>query len=88
MRNAQALSHFVVKKSLADAVGLDPFAIDDELRNGALAGVADNFVGGAGRGFDVDFAIADFVLVEEALGLAAIGTVERGIDGQFHKRRL
>ena len=68
------LGHFFVQKSFAGAIGLHPSPIDHELRNGALAGVTDDLVGGAGRGFNIDFGVGDVVLVEEALGGAAVRT--------------
>ena len=57
---------------MAGSVGLDPFAVDDELRDGALADVGDDFVRGAGSGLDVDLLVGDGVLREEAFGLAAV----------------
>jgi hypothetical protein len=55
--DAQTLSHLLVQKPLTGAIGLDPFTVDHELGNGALAGAGDNFLGGAGRGFDVNLCI-------------------------------
>ena len=60
--NAQAFGHLFVEKSFARTIGLYPFAIDNKLRNGTLAGVADDFFGGSRRGFDVDLFIGDVVL--------------------------
>ena len=61
-----------MKEALAGAVGLDPFAVDDELGDGTFADVAEDLVGGAGGLLDVDFLKGDLVLGEEALGFAAI----------------
>ncbi len=69
---------------MAGAIGLHPFAVDDELRDGALAGAFHHFLGRAGSRFDIDFFELDVVLGQEALGFAAVGTPEGGIDGDFH----
>jgi hypothetical protein len=69
---SQALGHLFVEEALAGDVGLDPFSIDYELWDGALAGAFHDFIGGSGRGLDVDVGVGQLVLVEEALGLAAV----------------
>lgn len=61
-----------MQKSLARAIRLNPFAIEDELWDGALAGVGDDLVGGAGGALDIDFDEGDCVGVEKTLGLAAV----------------
>jgi hypothetical protein len=76
--------HFVVEEALAGAIRLDPFSVKDELRDGALAYVAENLVGGAGSGFDVDLFVGDGVLGEEALGFAAVAAPGRGVYEEFH----
>ena len=63
---------------------MDPLAIDHKLGDGALASVLDDFVDGTGGGLDIDIFVGDVVLGEEALGFAAFGTPEGGVDGQFH----
>lgn len=73
MREAEACRHFLVEETFSRAVGLEPFAVYDELGNGALSGAADDFLSGAGSGFDVDLLIVELVVVEEALGDAAVG---------------
>ena len=70
--DAQALGHFFVEKAFALPVGLDPFAVNDELRDGALTGALDYFVGGSGRVFDIDFVEWDAVLLQEAFGFATV----------------
>jgi len=57
--DAEEFGHFFVEEALARFVGLDPFAVEDELRDAALAGLGDDFVGGAGGGFDVDFGVGN-----------------------------
>lgn len=64
--------HLVVEEALAWFVGLDPFAVDDELGNGSLAGVGDDEVGCAGGRFDVDLFEGEVVGGEETLGLSAV----------------
>jgi hypothetical protein len=82
--DSEALGHGFVEEAFARAVGLDPFAVDDELWDGALAGAFDDFVDGAGGGLDVDFFESDVVFGEEAFGLAAVRAPGGGIDSEFH----
>jgi hypothetical protein len=74
--NAQEFTHFFVEKAFTRTIRLDPFAINDELGNGALAGAADDLFGSAGSGFDIDFLVGDLVSGQEAFGLAALGAPE------------
>jgi len=48
-----------MQEAEAGAVGLNPFSVEDELRNGALAGVGDDLIGGAGGALDVDLGEGD-----------------------------
>jgi hypothetical protein len=82
--NSQAFSHFFVEETLAGAVRLNPFAINHKLRDGALAGAGDDFFGSAGGGLDVDFMEGDAVVFQKALGHAALGAPESGVDSEFH----
>src|ERR1051326_3586886 len=82
--NSEQLAHLLVEKSFSRPIRLGPFAIDDELRDGALAGVAHDFRRRARHLLDVDFGIRDVVPREEALGLAAIVTPRRAVDDQLH----
>lgn len=84
MGQPEPFRHFLIEKTFSRAVGLEPFAVDDELGDGALAGAADDFLGGAGSGFDVDLLISDLMLVEEALGDAAVGTPEGCVERDLH----
>ena len=61
-----------MEKTPSGAVGLDPFAVDDELGDGALAYVGEDQVGGAGSGLDVDLLVGDVVRGEETLRFAAV----------------
>jgi hypothetical protein len=70
--NSKELAHLFVQETMAWTIGLNPFAIDYELRDGTLAHVPDQLFCGSGSGFDIDLAIRDLVLVEESFGLAAI----------------
>ena len=72
--DAKKFRHFLVQKSVTRTVRLDPFAIEDELGDGALAGVGDDEVCRAWGGLDVDFLERDVVRGEEALGFAAVAT--------------
>jgi len=71
--DAQAFGHFFVEESLARMIMLYPFAIDNKLRNGALAGVADHFFGGSGGEFDIDLVIGDVMLGQKTFGFTTIG---------------
>jgi len=83
--NSEALEHIVVEKSFAGPVGLDPFAVDHELRDSAFSGPADDFFGGAGHGLDIDFAIRDFEAFKKALGLPAVGAPGGAVDDDVHR---
>jgi hypothetical protein len=82
--NPEELAHLVVQEALAWPVGLDPFAIDYELRDGPLAHVPDKLFCGPGGGFDIDLGIGDLVLVEESFGLAAVAAPGSGINQHMH----
>ena len=69
---------------MAGFVGLDPFSIEDELWDGALADVGDDLCGGAWSIFDVDLCEGEIVLGEEALGFAAVAAPRGGIEEKFH----
>jgi len=73
-----------MQEALAWSIGLNPLSVEDELRDGALAGVRDDFVGCSGGGLDVDLGIGDRVVSEETLGLATVSTPGGGVDDQFH----
>jgi hypothetical protein len=73
-----------VEEALARAVGLDPFAVEDELRDGSLADVGDDLGGGAGGALDVDFLVGDLMGGEEAFGFAAVSAPGRGVEEEFH----
>jgi hypothetical protein len=61
-----------VKEALSWFVRLDPFSIEDKLRDRALASVGNDLLCGAWRLFDIDFGVRNCVLVEKTLRLAAI----------------
>ena len=76
--------HFGMEEAVAGLIGLDPFSVEDELGNGALADVGDDLFGCAGGVLDVDFFVRDGVALEEALGLAAVAAPGRGVEEEFH----
>ncbi len=78
--DAEEFGHLVVEEALAGLVGLDPLAVEYELGDGALAGVGDDLVGGAGCGLYVDLGVRDGVAGEEALGLAAVAAPFGGVE--------
>jgi hypothetical protein len=84
--NAKQLTHLLVQESLSGAVGLHPFSVYYELRDGALAGVLDDFFGCARGGFYVDLAVGDIVLGQEALGFSTVATPGGRVNNQFHTK--
>jgi len=73
-----------VEETSARAIGLDPFSVDNELGNGAFAYVAQDFFDRSGGRLDVDFSERDVVLLEEALGFAAVAAPGGGVEGDWH----
>jgi hypothetical protein len=71
---AKAGSHLRVEEAAAGAVGLNPLAINNELRNSAFADVGEDFFSGAGGLLDVDFGVGNLVGIKEALGLTTVTT--------------
>src|SRR5205085_5046481 len=83
--NAEQLSHLVVMKALTRRVGLYPAAIDDELRDGAFAGIANHVFSGAGNFLNVDFSKRNVMPREPTLGFATVAAPRRRINHQVHK---
>jgi hypothetical protein len=81
---SKQLAHLLVEEAMAWAIGLNPFAIDDELRDGTLAHVLDQLFCGSRSGLDIDLGIGDLVFVEESFGFAAIAAPCSGIDQHMH----
>jgi len=84
--DAEALAHFLVEKTFAGRVWLDPFAINYELRNRAFARVFDDFVNRTGRAFDVNFFEGNIVLGQKAFGDTAVGAPKCGVNDQVGHR--
>ena len=85
MGDAEELGHFVVEEAIAGFVGLHPLAVDDELRDGSLAGVLDDELGGPWCVLDVDLFEGDVVGGEEALRFAAVTAPGGRVDGEIHR---
>jgi hypothetical protein len=83
--DAQALGHFVIQEAFAGPVRLHPFAVNDELRDGTFTGLLDHFVGGAWGVFDIDLFEDDIVLLQKALGFAAVRAPNAGVDSDLHR---
>ena len=77
MVDAEEFGHLVVEKAPTRPVGLDPFSVDDKLRNGALADIGEDQVGGAGGGLDVDLLEGNVMRGEETLRFAAVAAPGR-----------
>ena len=73
-----------MQEAFPGSIGLDPFSIQNELWDRALAGVGNDLRCSAWGGFDVDFGVGDGVLAEETLCLAAITAPVGGIDKKLH----
>jgi hypothetical protein len=84
MEHAEEVGHLLVQKAVAWAVRLDPFAIDDELRNRPFANVLDDFLSRPGGALNIDLGVRNLVLFKESLGLAAIAAPRSGIDQNLH----
>lgn len=82
MLDAEQLSHFLVSKPASGDVGLNPFSVQDKLRNGAFAGPLDYFFGRARNRFDVDFFVGNLVFCQPALCGVAVPAPWSGIDSQ------
>jgi len=82
--DSQPLRHLVVQEALAGPVRLDPFSVNDKLRDRATPRVANHFLGCPRRGLDIDFFVWDAMFREKALSLTAFGAPERGVYRQFH----
>ncbi len=82
--DAKKFRHFLVEEAMARAVGLNPFAIEDELGNGPFSHLPDHFLRSPGAGLDIDLGIGDLMLFKEAFGFAAIAAPRSGINQHMH----
>lgn len=62
----------VVKHAAPRCIGLEPLAVDHQLRYGPLAHVAQHLIRRGGIVVDVDLGVLNAVGVKKLLGLAAI----------------
>ena len=69
---------------MACTVRLDPFAIDDELRDGPFANMLDDFLCRPWAGFYINFCIGNLVLFKEPFSFAAIAAPRSGIHQNMH----
>lgn len=82
--DVEALVELVVEQAAAGRVGLEPLAIDDELRDGALADVAEDFVGGGVVCVNIDLGVFDAVGFKKLLGGAAVAAPRGGVNQHLH----
>ncbi len=82
--DAEECGHLLIEEPIARLIRLHPFAVDDELRDGAFSGVGDDFLRRTGRGFDIDFGMRNVVALEKAFGFAAVRTPGRRVHDQSH----
>ena len=73
-----------MQKPNAGAIRLHPFTVDNELRDGALSGLAQQFLGSTWGVFNVNLCMWDVVLGEEALCLATVTAPGGSVDEQSH----
>src|SRR5579863_3018299 len=69
---------------MARLVGLEPLPLDDQLRDGALADMANHFRRSSGIEIDVNFGIGDSVGIEELFGGSAIAAPCSRVDPDVH----
>jgi hypothetical protein len=82
--DAEQFAHLLAQKAETGSVGLHPLAVNDELRDGALAHMAHYIIGGAGYQLNVDFGIGNLMLLQETLRFAAVAAPNGGIDKDVH----
>lgn len=80
----QAPAQLVEEEAAARRVGLEPHAVDDQLRHGPLARVADYFIRGVGIGVDIDFSVGNAIGLKELLGGSAVAAPRRRVNLHCH----
>jgi hypothetical protein len=88
VEHAEKIGHLLVKKAVACAVRLDPFAVKDELGNGPFAYMLDDFLSRPRGSLNINFRVSDLVLFKEPFGLAAIPAPRSGIHQNMHSRMI
>src|SRR5579864_138376 len=78
--DAKQLCHLPILESFSGYVGLHPFSVDHELRNGPLARALDHFFGSAWSFFNIDLIVGNVILSEPALCDMAIPAPGSSID--------
>ncbi len=84
-RYPQAPVQLVDQQAAARRVGLEPLAIDHQLRNGALAHTAHYLRGRGGICVDIDFGVRNAMSVKKLLGGAAITAPGSGVNLHVHR---
>ena len=74
----------VKEQAAAGAIRLEPLAINDQLRDGALANVANELIGRRRIVVDIDFGVGEVMGVEEMLGGTAVAAPGCGVNGNLH----
>lgn len=73
-----------MQKALTGAIRLNPFAVEDKLRDSAFADVPKNLIGSAWNLLDVDLGVGNRMFVQKTFSLAAITAPYSGVDLQIH----
>jgi hypothetical protein len=82
--NSKPFRHFFVQKAFSGTIRLYPLSIDYELWDGSFAGSPNYLFGSTGSVLDIDLRERKIVLLQKALGDAAVGTPRGRVDGNFH----
>jgi hypothetical protein len=82
--HAEEIGHLPVKETMACTVRLNPFAVDDELRDGPFAYLPDDFLCRPRASLDINLCIGNLVLFKEPFSFAAIAAPRSGIHQNMH----
>lgn len=82
--DTEQFAHLFVEEAFARAIGLDPDAVDDKLRDGTLAGAGENLLRCAGRLLDINLFVGNVVLGEKSFGNAAVRAPTGRVNNKFH----
>jgi len=82
--NVQALVKLVKEQTAPWSIGLKPYAVDHQLRDGPLANVAQHLGRRGGFKIDINLGVFDAVRVEKLLGLPAVPAPVARVNLHLH----
>ena len=82
--DSEALLQLIVQQPATRFVRLKPLPVDDQLRDGPFADVANHLVGSSRIRVDVDLGVGDSVRIEELLGCSAVAAPRSRVDPDVH----